>query len=166
MIEVDEMTIDRWKQRADFQALLQEELRSIRDRIAPEGLAVKENRILAKRRRHLAIMKALRKRAGKPDLGGAAWDDSGFFTQRLASVGGGDNFTLTTEFQFDVPLVRELTELEDSIAREKGDHKVPIEIPKPRVSGAVVALGNYLSAAQIEELIRMIDAEAANADGG
>ena len=156
---VSEKTIDRWINEPEWQPRVDAELAIIRARIAQEGLALKENRILAKRRRHLAITKALKKRAGNPQLGGAEWDESGFFVQRQKMIGGGDSALMITEYELDTGALGELNELEDGIAREKGDHKISIEIPKPKQPEALVILAKLLPADQLESLIKRAEAQ-------
>ena len=137
---VSEKTIDRWKKIPDFKTRVDEHLAAMRLRFRTEGFSVPENRIAAKRRRLCAIMGALRKRAGRPDRGGAEWDRSGYFVQRLRSINAGDGqFYVVTEYELDTGALAALNDLEREIAIETGTYKTKIEhsgkidAPSPKV---------------------------------
>lgn len=126
--QVSEKTIDRWKKSPEFKTRVDEHLAAIRQRFRSEGFAVPENRIAAKRRRLCAIMGAIKKRAGRPDRGGAEWDSSGFFVQRLKSINAGDGqFDVVTEYELDTGALAALNDLEREIAIETGTYKTKIE---------------------------------------
>jgi hypothetical protein len=154
---VDEKTVDRWKLLPDFRAMVERELKIIRERISQEGQAIKENRILAKRRRHASIMRSIKKRAMDATKGGAEWDESGFVVQRQRVIGSGDAQLMVTEFELDTGALQALNELEDGIAREKGDHKVSIELPKARTPEILVALAKVMTAAEIQDLLERME---------
>jgi hypothetical protein len=131
---ISEKSIDRWKQDPAFKVRINAELALIRERIVQEGMSVKANRIMAKRRRHAAFMRVIQKRAGNPSRGGADWDDTGWVVQRQRNIGGGEFGRDITEFETDTATSAHLTDLEDSIAREMGEMEsgakaaAPVEI--------------------------------------
>ena len=127
-VEVDEKTIDRWKRQPEFRTRLEERLAAIRTEIRTGGLAVRENRIAAERRRHGQIMAFVRKRAGNPRLGGVEGDDSGFFIRREKSLHVGEQaYERIEEIELDTAVTTELRELEQAIATEVGDWKTKVE---------------------------------------
>ena len=124
-ISVDEKSIDKWKKTPEFLSMIQEATEVLRNRILSHGAAVKEYRIRAKRRRLGQLLCIARARGGDSTRGGAEWDKTGFMVQRLKGVGSGDNFLLTTEFELDTGLLREISNLEREIAEEMGELKKP-----------------------------------------
>jgi hypothetical protein len=126
---VDEKTIDRWKQQPNFLSALQKANEEMRTRVLTHGAALKEVRILAKRKRIRDIMRVMRKRAGKPECGGAAWDDTGLMVQRPKMIGSGEMAMLTTEFEWDTAGLQMISQLEREIAEEMGELRKPPTTP-------------------------------------
>ena len=154
--QVSEKTIDRWKKAPEFKARVDEHLAAIRLRFRSEGFAVPENRVAAKRRRLCAIMGAIKKRAGRPDRGGAEWDKSGYFVQRLRSINAGDGqFDVVTEYELDTGALAALNDLEREIAIETGTYKTKIEhsgkidTPSPQA----IAIAGVLTTTEILTII-------------
>ena len=89
-----------------------------------EGLAIREHRILAYRRRHRDIMKFLRKRGGNPALGGVIGDPSGFFIgrERILRLGK-KSYVKTLDIKLDTAIAKELSKIERAIAIETGQWK-------------------------------------------
>lgn len=125
--EVTTRTVTNWRQLPEFTRAVEDLREDLRRRAIGRGAAAKENRILAKRKRIRAVMRALRKRAGKPEYGGAEWDETGLFVQRKKSIGGGPFTEFVTEFEFDAEVAQYISQLEREIAEEMGEFRRPPE---------------------------------------
>jgi len=92
--------------------------------IQREGLAIREHRILAYRRRHRDIMKFLRKRAGNPVLAGVIGDPSVLFIGRERMLRlGKKSYVKTLDIKFESAADKELSKIATAIAIETGQWK-------------------------------------------
>lgn len=163
-LEVDEKTVDRWKQVPEFRERLEARQRELLDLITKEGLAVREHRILAQRRRHAAIMKFVRKRANNPTLGGVADDDSGFFVRRDKTLHVGEQrYEKIEEIELDTAVTTELRELEEAIAVGTGEWKQKVEHSGKieTVSREALLLAELFEPAELERAIQRAEQIAA-----
>jgi hypothetical protein len=151
---VDEKTIDRWKREPRFLTAQQQAVDELRTRVLTHGAALKEVRILAKRKRLRDLMRICRKRAGKPEMGAADWDSTGYMLQRIKGLGSGDNFSVITEFELDTALLGEISKLEREIAEEMGQLRKPPVTPTREESlseTAVTLIEMYPTPEELQE---------------
>ena len=169
-VECNEKTIDRWKQHSEFrerisarQGELLTKMRGECLTIRREGLAIREHRILALRRRHREIMKLLRKRAGNPALGGVIGDPSGLFIGRERKVRLGKKVhKKTLDIEVDTRLLKELDKLEKAIAIETGQWKTDPNWPSEvEYSERAFPLADPFSPAELDRAMARAEALAA-----
>ena len=132
--------------------------------IQREGLAIREHRILALRRRHREIMKLLRKRAGNPALGGVIGDPSGLFIGRERKVRLGKKVhKKTLDIEVDTRLLKELDKLEKAIAIETGQWKTDPNWPSEvEYSERAIPLAQLFSPAELDRAMARADELAAD----
>jgi len=154
LLECNDTTIDRWKQHPEFCDRIKERNRAILDAVRREGLAVREHRIMAKRRRHQGLMAFLRLRAGDPTMGGVTGDATGLMIrkEKVLRLGEGLNERIE-EYCFDSKYDAALSRMETEIAIEVGDWKKDVvEIAKVEYSDKAIALADLFSLEELERI--------------
>jgi hypothetical protein len=154
-LKVCRKTVERWRQAPEFRDAVAQEIAALRKQIREHGAAVKEARILAKRRRLQKLLHIASHRAGNPKVGGASWDESGFMVRREVCIGGGKFGRFKVEYELDKSLLDAINDLERDIAIEMGEWKQSIDVTGVEaVSTEIVELASVFTPLQIDEAIQ------------
>jgi len=115
-------TLHRWRETDEFKEEIESLRKDFRKATRNEFLAMQEARLQFKMERHKRIWRTIEKRAEKanPDIPG---DDTGILITKTIKTKDAE----ITESRIDHASLRELSRLEDSIAKELGQDKTPIE---------------------------------------
>ena len=125
-------TLLRWRETDEFKEEIESLRKDFRKATRNEFLAMQEARLQFKMERHKRIWRTIEKRAEKanPDIPG---DDTGILITKTIKTKDAE----ITESRIDHASLRELSRLEDSIAKELGQDKTPIEeelVPEEDIS--------------------------------
>ena len=115
-------TLLRWRETDEFKEEVESLRKDFRKATRNEFLAMQEARLQFKMERHKRIWRTIEKRAEKanPDIPG---DDTGILITKTIKTKDAE----ITESRIDHASLRELSRLEDSIAKELGQDKTPIQ---------------------------------------
>ncbi len=120
---ISEQSLNKWKQRPEFAARVQELIAIYAERALKFGLARRERRITVLSDMHDRILLVIEERAADPVLAQVPGGKSGLVVRRLRGLS-----MLREEFEIDTGSVRELRGLEEQIARELGQWKEKSEV--------------------------------------
>jgi len=119
-LRIARSTLSRWKAHPEFQARVRAIVSEYREAILAEGIADKQNRILALNERWRRLQQVIEERARDPDMAKVPGGKTGLLVRQLKSIGVGENNTVVEEYVVDVGLLRELRAHEQQAAQELG----------------------------------------------
>jgi len=135
---ISEQSLNKWKQRPEFSARVEELIAAYAERALKFGLARRERRLTVLSDMHDRILSVIEERAADPVLAQVPGGKSGLVVRRLRGLS-----MLREEFEIDTGSVRELRGLEEQIARELGQWK-----EKTEVSGDLDGLAEHIELAR------------------
>jgi Homeodomain-like domain len=119
-VGVNRRTLARWKGRPEFADKAREFAKALEAAILTRGIASRVNRVRALDRRRALMERVILERGGAPGMADVPGGSTGLLVRRLKGIGGGENYEVVEEFEFDAALVRELRETEKQAAQELG----------------------------------------------
>lgn len=158
-LDIGARTLYDWKLIPEFSERIAEGKRQIRERIRNTGLAIVENRIRAKTRRHAKLERVIDERAAAAvkaqDAGLEVFpgETTGLVVRKRRSVGSGENAEIFEEVFVDDTVLKELRAHEVEIAQELGQWKAdePSSVVV-QADKAAVTLAAQLTPAELEAL--------------
>lgn len=134
-VGVHRYTIHRWMQEAGFQQEVQHCETELRSAISTKGITSKKNRLEALNQRWEGLMKVIKERGADPAMAGVPGGSSGLLVKQekllkvyavTDTVEGGEiveairQAKLVEKFTVDMPVMKELREMEKQAAIETG----------------------------------------------
>ena len=160
-IGVDERTLRRWLERADFRAKVDETAAEIAAEVRRIGIATITGRVRALNDRWNRMQRVIEARADDPGMAKAPGGSTGLMVHKIKSIGYGENATLVEEYEVDTGLLRELREHEKQAAQELGQWQDKVELTgsmETVVATTDEAAAALAAAAKIRESKRGTDA--------
>lgn len=119
-IGVTRQTLDNWKVKPEFQAMVAGYQDKFRKVVRSRGVAVVEKRVDLFNDLWNRLQAVIAERAEAPVMQDAPGGKTGLLVHSLKGLGGGDSFQVVDEFTLDTGLLKELRELSKHVAQELG----------------------------------------------
>ena len=158
-VGISRITLSRWKQHPDFDALVQHHLDVFRRRVESRGIASRHRRVASQDERWRKLQQVIAERAADD-----AWSDvpgwtTGLLVHQTKQIGAGANAQVVDEFAVDTGLLKEMRELEKHAATELGQWS-----EKSEVTVSLEALAREIATAEgrtVDEVLpELLDIDA------
>jgi hypothetical protein len=120
---ISERALGKWKNRPEFAERVEELTAIFADRVLKFGLARRERRLTVLTDIHERILTVIDERSNDPELATIPGGRTGLLVKRQKGVRVGEGLQLVQQYEVDVPLLRELRDIEEQIACELGQRR-------------------------------------------